>query len=279
MSCPHTRLVTFAGSSLTLTTNDPVFDPVIDLLFDSVAALPDGQPPAGYHLLADSGTFTLLKNDTQLYRGDSLPALADLLLGHGCHDLADRSCGGLLFHAGAVARNGRGVMFPGTMGAGKTTLTAWLLTYGFNYLSDELVFVPSGADSIEALPRPLNLKKPARPVLQPFLDFEAQADKITSTAFVDLVPPTLLNPETRFSRPPLSAIVFPTYQAGAAFQWVPLSKAQAGKALMECLVNARNLPGHGFDDIARLARRIPACRMTYSHFEQVGDRVEALFER
>jgi hypothetical protein len=278
MSRQQARLVAFAGSSLSLTYNSPEFAPIIDLLYGNAAAAPTAEAQPNYRLLAENGTFTLYRDETRLYRGNSLPTLADLLLGNSCHHLADQSRGGLLFHAGAVARNGCGVIFPGTMGAGKTTLTAWLLTRGFDYLSDEFVFVATGSDRIEGLPRPLNLKKPSRRVLRAFLDFEAHADEILSTPFIDLVSPKLLRPETQFSRPPLSLVIFPNYQARATFRLESLSKAQAGKALMQCLINARNLPGHGFDDIARLARHTPAYRMTYNNFDQVGNMVKRLVE-
>jgi hypothetical protein len=56
----------------------------------------------------------------------------------------------------------------------------------------------------------------------------------------------------------------------------PLSQAQAGLALMECLVNARNLPGHGFSEIVRLARAARAYQMSYADFAQIDDWIERL---
>ncbi len=276
MSRQVSRTVGFAGSSLALAYSHPKFTPIIDTLYGDTPPAPAGTPPVTYRLQAEHGQFLLHRNDTRLYAGSSLPQLADLLLGNSCHHLADQSRGGLLFHAGAVEQNGCGLIFPGTMGAGKTTLTAWLLTRGFNYLSDEMVFVGVGEARLQPLPRPLNLKKPSRPVLQPWLDFEARAGQIISTDYIDLVPPALLNPHTRLSQPPLRAVVFPRYQAGAEFRLEPLSKAQAGQALMQCLINARNLPGHGFAEITRLARLAPAYRLTYANFKQVGDAVDRL---
>jgi hypothetical protein len=38
---------------------------------------------------------------------------------------------------------------------------------------------------------------------------------------------------------------------------------------MTHLINARNLPEHGFAQVARLARKVPAYRMTYSSFAQL----------
>ena len=43
-----------------------------------------------------------------------------------------------LFHAGAVARNGRGILIPAASGAGKSTLVAALSLAGFEYFSDEV---------------------------------------------------------------------------------------------------------------------------------------------
>lgn len=43
----------------------------------------------------------------------------------------------LVLHAGAIAKNGRGVLLVGPDGAGKSTLTLGLVNRGFRYLSDE----------------------------------------------------------------------------------------------------------------------------------------------
>ena len=46
-----------------------------------------------------------------------------------------------LFHAGALALNGKGIIIPGARGAGKSTITAALALGGFKYLSDEVAMV------------------------------------------------------------------------------------------------------------------------------------------
>ena len=50
----------------------------------------------------------------------------------------------MLFHAAALTWQSRGILLPAFTGAGKSTLTAWLLGQGFSYLTDELAFVPAG---------------------------------------------------------------------------------------------------------------------------------------
>ena len=164
----------------------------------------------------------------------------------------------------------------GENGAGKTTLTAWLVGRGLDYLTDELVFVPYGSNTMQTFTRPLNLKNPSRAVLENQINFEGQAAHILSDHQADLISPTLLKLDNTLSEPPLNLIIFPRCQPGGDFVWRPLSRAQAGLELMQCLVNARNLSGYGFAEIARLARAAPAYQMRYADFAQVGQRVENL---
>ena len=54
-----------------------------------------------------------------------------------------RGC--LPLHAGCVAKEGRGLLLAGTSGAGKSTLTAALVRDGWDFLTDDMVFlVPQG---------------------------------------------------------------------------------------------------------------------------------------
>jgi hypothetical protein len=202
--------------------------------------------------------------------------LAERLLGDACHELAERSQGGLLFHAAGLAWRGRGILLPGGIGAGKTTLTAWLTARGLDYLSDEMIFFARGSSRLMPFTRPLNLKVSSRPVLRPVFDVEAHASQILSNSLSDLVPATLLNPDSRPSEPGLDLILFPRYAAGAPFELRPLTGGQTGLALMECLVNARNLREYGFPEAVRLAREAPAYILRYSRFEQIEESVEKL---
>jgi hypothetical protein len=213
------------------------------------------------------------------YTGDCDACLAEQLLGDVGYALADKSWDGLLFHAGALAWDGKGLLLPGSIGAGKTTLTMWLAVQGLGglaYLSDEMAFFPAGSHAMQTYTRPLNLKSAARAALKDWFDFEGQADRLLSTPHGDLIPPELLSFAGPRAETPLGLIIFPRYAAGSELELRPLSQAQAGLALMECLVNARNLPDHGFSEIVRLARAAHAYQIRYSDFAQVGDLIEKL---
>jgi hypothetical protein len=276
----ETRLITFAGNTLAIEYSHARLARIVAFLYQYTPADNDIPPRLTYRLLSEDGTerLALYRGDTLLYTGESEAVLAELLLSDTCHHLAAHSRGGLLFHAAGLAWGDQGLLLPAGIGGGKSTLAAWLAIKGLDYLTDELVFVPEGMETMQTLTRPLNLKNPARAVLQDRFDFKTSAPHILSGPHSFLVPPTLLKPANRLSQPPLSLILFPHYLPGGDFSLRPLSKAQAGLELMQCLVNARNLPEHGFPEVTRLARRVPAYKMSYAHFDQLGECIESVLQ-
>ncbi len=159
-----TRLITFGGSTVAVVYSGDQPAAIIDFLFRYLPPeLNPRQPHVTFNLSpADApGQLTLRRDEALIYTGDSPARAAELLQSQVCYHLADRSQGGLLFHAAALSWQGRGLLLPGATGAGKSTLTAWLLTQGFEYLTDELVFIPAGSEKLHAFTRPLNLKHPA----------------------------------------------------------------------------------------------------------------------
>lgn len=61
------------------------------------------------------------------------------------------------FHAGAVASENGGIIFPAVSGLGKTTLTVRLVQKGFKFLSDEVACMNIEHQKIEPFPRKINL--------------------------------------------------------------------------------------------------------------------------
>jgi len=278
------RLICFAGSGVAIEFEGERAARIVNFLYRHMPSGDDHgtAPHVTFRLVpgVESDRLALYRDGRLTYEGTSDAFLAEMLLGETGYSLADKSRGGLLFHAGGLTWDGKGLLLPGSIGAGKTTLTMWLALQaigGLAYLSDEMVFFPDGSDVMQTYTRPLNLKSPARAALEDLFEFEAHADHILSTSHGDLIPPELLNFAGPRDETPVSLFLFPRYAPQGEFELKPLSKAQAGLALMECLVNARNLPEHGFREIARLARIAPAYKISYAHFDQIGEQVEALF--
>jgi hypothetical protein len=219
----------------------------------------------------------LYRNDAMICTGDSDALLAEHLLSAVCHDLADCSQGGMLFHAAALCRQGKGLLLPGKVSAGKTTLTAWLLSKGWLYLTDELVFIASGANVMQVLTRPLNLKRSARSPLAPYFDVTGFSGQVLSTARADLLSHSAFHPQVASPEVFVDRIIFPSYQSQASFIFQSLSKAQGAASLMVSLVNARNLPEMGFQEAVRLAKSVPAYKLQYANFDQIEAQFDVIF--
>lgn len=221
-----------------------------------------------YVLTSDSTGLTLTQGPiTHCARADT-GAAAELLMTCVLHDLADHNAAGLILHAAAVSWQGVGVLFPGVSGVGKSTLSAWLTSAGFDYLSDEMVLVPTGTRTLEGFNRALHLKRPLARAIQPRIEPYLCASSRDHDYFDDergtLVPPQALRAGMPFSTPELRLVLFPEYRAGSAFTCEKLSAAQASAQLMGCLINARNLDGHGLPEAARLSKQVAAYRIRYS---------------
>ena len=74
-----------------------------------------------------------------------------------------------VFHASAVAKGGRAVLFPAVGGSGKTTLAAWLAASGHGYglLNDDAVPLLAGDGTLRTVPSALSVKPGSVAALSP----------------------------------------------------------------------------------------------------------------
>lgn len=286
----------FAGSRVAIEWRGEAARTLLEFLFDGIRG--DTSWPItetfrlccttsiGEGFVDDEAVLELYRGNRRLYRGPRPGVAAGILLNQSINALADPCSGGLLLHAAAVAWRDQGVLMPAVSGSGKTTSVAWLTASGFDYLSDELVFIDSACRRLRAFRRPLHLKTPAIETMEALTGLRLRADsssgapaEVLRSREGVLVIPELLNPNTRYSTPSINLIVFPKYLADAQLEVRRLSKAEAGMRLMECLVNARNLARHGFDEVTRLVRQTPAYIMTYGHVRESQLAMESLLDQ
>ncbi len=263
----ETRTLRFADSSVRIECRGADAVALVDFLFPDVFPNIGGEPAppphVSFRVSCESDRWDLSRKGTSLYAGRSPGVLAERLLGEAIHDLVDRSRSGLILHAAAVCSHGGGMVLPGPTGIGKTTLTVRLLGMGFGYLTDELVHLPGRSDELRPFSRPLVVKQYARALLEPHVDLARHAARGLTGDDTILIPPASLEVAERTHPSRLQLLVFPRPQADARFTLKRLSKAQAAMALMGCVINARNLSEHGLREVSRVARQIPAYRMTY----------------
>jgi hypothetical protein len=276
MNSTRCRLIHFAGSTIALECDGDITNRIADFLIPPSALVKDQTPHITLRMTLDEqnshAAYLLYAGEKRLYRGGSSGNLAEQTLSQVCHQLATESRPGLLFHSAALCYHQRGVIIPGDCGAGKSTLTAWLITHlGLNYLSDELVYFPLGGNTFQAFTRPLHLKLPSRPVLKPFFDLETLNEtQVISSSFSDMVAPGVFGAvDFQNGDFPPDIFFFPDYQPDADFDWKVLTPAETGFKLMQSLINARNLTQFGFNEVLRLAQQGRAYAFTYSHFEQI----------
>lgn len=168
--------------------------------------------------------------------------------------------------AAAVSRNGHAIVIPGLSDVGKTTLAAWLMSKGYRYLTDKLVFFPDASGKIDYFPGPMLLHDDIADTLLALLKIDK---KLTQREHNKVIVPESALPGAIPDRiNTVSLILYPHITFGADLSLAPLSSGQATAELMSSTLNARLLPKHGFAQVAELSRRIPACKVVYSDLEQ-----------
>jgi hypothetical protein len=275
---PHSRVVSFGGSSVRIDCVGDQSGFLLDLLFGDLPPSPGPPPHLTLRVRADSvsGVYTLDGAGAR-HRAASTGELASALLDRTTYHLADRSRGGLLLHAAAVRSTKGCLVLPGTTGAGKTMLAAWLARRGFGYLTDELVYVPLGSQDVHAFVRPLRFKASAGLVSgMPIVDCGGAASLTLDDRGATIVCARLLGGTIPSSAAVLDGLVFPRYEASAPFRLEPLSSGRAALELMACLINARNLPAHGFREVTRLVRQVRPFALKYGDFSQIERWAEGL---
>jgi hypothetical protein len=73
-------------------------------------------------------------------------------------------------HAAALARDGTGILIPGSQHCGKTTLSLELIKRGFALLSDDLAIIDRKTLAVMPFPRALNIRENTLPLISDFED-------------------------------------------------------------------------------------------------------------
>ena len=272
----HKRLLSFAGRSVAISWDDEAAGGFLDLLFADLSTAAEAEPAGALRLLrAEGDSYRLGDGDTLLHSGLLDVTMAAQLFDAVIFRLLAGQDGGLALHAGAVVRDGRVLLLPGQSGSGKSTLTAWLTSRGCGYLTDELVLLPARSElQTLACTRPLCIKHGAAPIVKGLLPPGQEAALEDDQGLI--LPHRHLNPVFAPTTRPPGLLLFPVYRPGAPLEGERLSGARASALLMTCNVNGRNLDGHGFPLVARIARTVPAIRLVYSSFHGLGELLEQL---
>ncbi len=214
---------------------------------------------------------SLWEGDKRLYFGDSAYRLAYVLMNEVLYHCIDSNQTHHALHAGAVTAGNRCILLPGKSGSGKSSLTAWLTSCGYHYLTDELVFL-SDDGVVSPLARPISLKG-ENTFLSRFVADDQKGRAIIGENGA-IVPHRLLNRDYKPRTPQVSHFIFPAYRAGAPLSVEEISPARSCLYLLQSHVNARNLEGLGVGTLSTIVRNCRSYALTYGGFDQI----EPIFE-
>lgn len=209
---------------------------------------------------------SLWHGDKRLYFGESEYQLAYVLMNEAIYHGIAKNNSQHAIHAGAVWKDGQCIVLPGSSGRGKSTLTAWLVKHGYQYLTDELVFL-SADGKLTPLTRPVNLKVTS--AHSSWLLQEEHQDQIISDENGSMIPHRLLNPHFSAMEPYVTHVLFPEFQEGVKMVCEKVSPARSSLYLMQSHVNARNLSGLGIPALSTIVRNCSSFKLTYGSFQDL----------
>ncbi len=134
-------------------------------------------------------------------------------------------------HAGCVALNGRGVLFCGDSGAGKSCLTYACTKRGWTFVSDEAPSVVRGTSErvIIGKPHQIHLRESAFALFPELRGRPAEPNAVGKISF-EINTSELPGVATAF-RVPIDAVIFLNRAAGEPARLVPLPKEEAWRRL------------------------------------------------
>lgn len=184
----------------------------------------------------------------------------------------------LMLHGGVVARDEGALILPGVPGAGKSTLTAYLMHRGWRLFSDEFTLLDPDTRTLQPFPRLIPLKNES---------IEVIARAVPEARFGPRIPNTRkglvshLRPGAEHlrrmhdgARPRL--IVFPRFAAGASTELTPVPSAEAFAELTNNAFNYVLLGARGFGLVADLVDATRCYRLRYSELAEANGRLTEL---
>jgi HprK-related kinase A len=184
----------------------------------------------------------------------------------------------LIYHAAVIERGGRAAILPGTPGAGKSTLTAYLVhRAGWRLLSDELTLVSPVDARVAPLARPINLKNQSIALMRGHVPGGVFSAEVLDTANGTIC--LLRAPEESMARVTEPAtprwVVFPRWKADASPR---LERIPKGAAMLELGIQSMNYSIHGERGFHLTADLIERCDCLRFEYSKLDDAVAAFDE-
>jgi len=181
------------------------------------------------------------------------------------------------FHAAMVADDTCGLLLCAPREAGKSTLAAYMVSLGLNFVTDEPALLDLDTGCVSSLCLPASLKEPSWTILRdgwPNLE-ESPIHRRSDGTRIRLVHP----PRAKFSAGArqLSHILFPQYRPGATALARRLSPLEALNRLNRGgMILTHQLPLNKFDAFLKMACALPAYALEYASLSEAASLIGAL---
>jgi hypothetical protein len=194
--------------------------------------------------------------------------------------IANRANSFLLLHAGALERNGHGVLLPALPASGKSTLTAALSTRGYRLLSDEFGAIRLDDGMLVAAVRPIALKNRSIEIMREFAPQASIGREFPKTrkGRVAYLAPDAASVAGRGQAVAPRLVVFPRFEPEAGMALTPMPKSRAFAKLAANAFNYEVLGPEGFEAMGRLIERCECYRLSYSRLEEAIEVIGGLVE-
>jgi HprK-related kinase A len=191
------------------------------------------------------------------------------LIGHRLNHL-------LLFHAGALERDGLALLLPATPGSGKSTLSAALSLRGWRLMSDEFGAFDLRSGNLRAVLKPVALKNESIAVIRRFApeaEIGPEFPKTRKGTVAHLA--AQLDAVQRRAEPAMpGAVILPRWEANSPTRWEPVAAHNAFSALAFNAFNYQLLGEAGFDAVLNIVRRCLAWELVYSDLDDAIRAIE-----
>jgi len=203
-----------------------------------------------------SASFSLVESEpVNLFMASHLMLtilLVEFFKRRGCYSL----------HAAGFSKNGRAILLPGGSGAGKSTLAVTLLRGGFDYLSDDMVYLRRCSDELKIFGFPEDIDVSDQTIgLFPELAFLRNAPKPVAWAKTPVRLEEVFVVEIAREAQP-GAIVFPKISGKERSEVRPIDTDEAFREIIAnlLLTETRSCQNH-LDILTELVRQTPCYRL------------------
>lgn len=266
------KTVSLGGHAVHIRGETRAAEDILSFMFDDIPESSYESVEAEFVLRPkDQDNWEVLRGEKQLFQKNSLTDAANFLMGEVVYHLIENNQNYMAIHAALLSDEQGGILMPGESGNGKSSLSIWMTRNGYFYHTDELVLIKPGSLQTRVFTRPFNIKSHGVEAIASLVDIDRLEPPAERGDFITMIPHRALNPRFLLEPPDISRILFPKFSREGPNSLQKLTPAAAGIELMKTNVIARNLPGHGFEQLLEIVKSVPAYKLNYNHFDALPE--------